>query len=87
MYLCMHTHMHMTKTISLADDAYDALVSVKGDGESFSELARRAAQELARKRLFDPTIKASWTDAEADKIIQDIYKARDESLEPRTPWR
>jgi predicted CopG family antitoxin len=76
----------MTKTISLADDAYEALVSVKGADESFSELARRAAQALARKRLFDPTLKVSWTDEEADKLVRDIYKARDATMEPRTKW-
>lgn len=38
---------HMgTKTISLADDAYEALLAIKRPGESFSDTVRR----LARRR-------------------------------------
>jgi predicted CopG family antitoxin len=81
-----YMHVHMTKTVSLADDAYEALAAVKNPDESFSDLARRAAHELAKSRLFDPTFKVSWTDAEARKLIADIYRARDASLEPRTKW-
>lgn len=44
----------MTKTISLSDDAYDALVGVKRPGESFSEIARRLARLAALEDVFDP---------------------------------
>lgn len=76
----------MTKTISLADDAYAALVAVKREDESFSELARRAAVELSRRRLFDPSIKAIWNDQDAEALIRRIYEGRDDTLEPRVRW-
>lgn len=76
----------MTKTISLADDAYDALVSVKGEDESFSELARRAARELALRRMFDRTLPPLFTKAEGEQMKRNIRKWRDETMEPRHKW-
>lgn len=35
----------MTKTVALADDAYDALARLKAPGESFSDVVRRLAGE------------------------------------------
>ncbi|MFO1533754.1 MAG: antitoxin VapB family protein [Thermoplasmatota archaeon] len=68
----------MTKTVSLADDAYEALARVKRPSESFSELARRAAKELARQHLFDRKRKPIWTDKEEADLVRRIYAARDE---------
>lgn len=31
----------MTKTVGLADDAYERLAALKGEGESFSDVVRR----------------------------------------------
>jgi predicted CopG family antitoxin len=69
----------MTKTISLSDDAYEALVAVRGPGESFSDVARRAAKELARRRLFDEARRPLWTKAEAEALLAGIYADRDAS--------
>lgn len=75
--------MHMTKNISLADDAYEALAAVKREGESFSDVARRAARELARKHLFDRKRPPIWTPAEEAALLKRIYADRDASIEPR----
>ena len=68
----------MTKTISLADDAYEALMRVKRPEESFSELARRAAKELARRHLFSRDRPRLWTDEEEAELLRKIYASRDE---------
>lgn len=75
----------MTKTISLADDAYDALVAVRLPKESFSSLARRAARELARRRLFDSARPPIWTAGEERDLVDAIYSARDASRQSRVP--
>jgi predicted CopG family antitoxin len=72
----------MTKTISLADDAYEALARAKKPGESFSDVARRLAKKEALDRIFDPAFKLEMSDEEADRIIRDIYRARDEGDRP-----
>jgi predicted CopG family antitoxin len=41
----------VTKTIGLADDAYDRLVAVKGEGESFSDVVRRLTGAEALRAL------------------------------------
>ncbi len=73
----------MTKTISLADDAYDALRAAKRPGESFSDVARRAARLLRQQVLFDRSVRVEMTDEEADDLKRRIYADRDASLEPR----
>ena len=74
----------MTKTLSLADDAYEALSLVKRPEESFSDLARRlarlAAQESIFQRTDDPPV---WTDKEAAALKRSLHRARDESRKPR----
>lgn len=74
----------MTKTLSLADDAYEALSLVKRDDESYSDLARRlarlAAQEQVFRRTDEPPV---WSDREAEAIKRALYRARDESRKPR----
>lgn len=86
MYLCMHTHMHMTKTISLADDAYEELSSVRRGDESFSDVARRLARAEKLRRLFDPSRKPLWTEAEAEEMVRKVRAWRDETAEPRYRW-
>lgn len=73
----------MTKTISLADDAYDALAAAKRVGESFSDVARRLARLEARTALFDPLVKVDMTDAEAERWKRDVYEERGRSTTPR----
>lgn len=66
----------MTKTISLADDAYEALVLSKREGESFSDLARRLAAESARQDLWDMDLKLDMTSEDAARRKQAILDAR-----------
>lgn len=74
----------MTKTLSLADDAYEALALVKLPGESLSDLARRLARLAAQERVFRRTSEPSvWRDAEAAALKRALYRARDESRERR----
>lgn len=76
--------MHeMTKTITLADDAYEALLSLKGPGESFSDVTRRLAAEVKRRRLLATA--GAWKDLpiDAERLKRDIRTARDEAREPR----
>ena len=75
----------MTKTISLADDAYEALLDVKRPGESFSDLARRVSKREALDLLLDPDFGLDMTEEEAEERLRRTYKARDESMEPRHP--
>lgn len=74
----------MTKTLSLADDAYEALALVKSPDESFSDLARRLARLAAQAQLFARTDEPPvWTDAQAAALKRELYHARDESRRPR----
>lgn len=73
----------MTKTISLSDDAYDALVTVKRPGESFSDVARRLARFVAQDALFDEALRVPVSDAKAEEWKRSIRKARESSRQPR----
>ncbi len=73
----------MTKTISLADDAYEALKAVRRGGESFSDVARRLARDEALAALWDPTIPAVLSHKEAGELRRRTSKAREESRTPR----
>lgn len=74
----------MTKTLSLADDAYEALSLVKREDESYSELARRLARLAAQEQVFqrsdEPPV---WSEREAQKLKRDTYRDRDDSRLPR----
>ena len=75
----------MTKTLSLADDAYEALSLVKRADESFSELARRLARLAAQDRVFQRTDEPPvWSDREAEALKRTLYRAREDSRKPRT---
>lgn len=76
----------MTKTVSLSDEAYEALSRAKRPGESFSDVAMRLAQLGAQERLFDPDFRVEMTDEEADAWISSVYEARDEDTEPRAEF-
>lgn len=75
----------MTKTLSLADDAYEALSLVKRPEESFSDLARRLARLAAQSQVFarsdEPPV---WSDPQAAALKRELYRARDESRKPRS---
>jgi predicted CopG family antitoxin len=73
----------VTKTISLADEAYEKLFAAKRAGESFSDVTRRLAAQDAKSVLFDRTIRVDISDKEAEEWIRTIRRHRDESLRPR----
>lgn len=70
--MCAYTDL-VTKTISLSDDAYDALAGAKRPGESFSEVARRLARLAALEDVFDPTFRL---DTDPDAWIASVRAAR-----------
>lgn len=73
----------MTKTISLSDDAYQELVALKRRGESFSDLARRAARLLRQERIMEAAGAWKRSGIDGDRILLDILEAREASSEPR----
>jgi len=74
----------VTKTISLSDDAYDALSAAKRPGESFSEVARRLARLAALEDVFDPAFRL---DEDADRWTRDVRAARKEDKRSRRDVR
>lgn len=70
-YACIYTYI-MTKIISLSDDAYDMLKSMKNEGESFSEVVRR----ISHKNVLD--FFGAWPDKkELGKISKELKKERE----------
>ena len=87
LYICAHIHrIHVTKTISLADDAYEALAAVKRPGESFSDVARRLARDAALDEVFGPTFGVDMSDREAKAWKASVVTARERDGKPRVPW-
>lgn len=76
----------MTKTISLSDEAYDALARLKKPGESFSDVALRLSRRASQESILD--LAGSWDMAEdeADAMKRAVYDVRDASLEPRVDF-
>lgn len=77
----------MTKTISLSDDAYEALAALKSPGESFSDVALRLSRERRSSGILE--LAGRWRDRRgaAAAVKADIRRARDESAGPRTGTR
>jgi len=76
----------MTKTISLADDAYEALAALKAPGESFSDVARRLAEAQRRPSILEVAGFLTLTDEEAERFKADVRRWRDEGDEGRPRW-
>lgn len=65
----------MTKCITISDDAYNSLNTLKKDNESFSEVVRR----LTAKKKGEGLLKLAgiWKDnPKMVKIMKEIYKDR-----------
>lgn len=50
-FVFVHKHKVVTKTIGLADDAYDRLAALKREHESFSDVVRRLTGARMLRRL------------------------------------
>lgn len=70
----------MTKTISLSDDAYEALTAAKRGDESFSDVARRLARLAALDDVFDPAFRL---EGDAKAWQDDVRRARDRDRRAR----
>ncbi|MEM2131412.1 MAG: antitoxin VapB family protein [Candidatus Woesearchaeota archaeon] len=67
----------MTKVISLSDDAYELLKSLKDKGESFSEVVRKIANR--KKHLYEFAGILKDQNEEWEKISKIIYEDRKRS--------
>ena len=66
---------YMTKVISLSDEAYHDLKSLKGNNKSFSDIVRELAQKVKRKKLLD--LAGAWNDSpEMNGIFKNIFQER-----------
>lgn len=70
----------MTKTISLSDEAYEALATAKRPGESFSDVARRLARFAALEDVFDPAFRL---EGNADAWAREVRAARKQDRRPQ----
>lgn len=59
------------RTVSLSEDAYDRLASMRKPGESFSDVVRR----LTRGRSITE-LSGLWTKAEAESVSKAMAEAR-----------
>ncbi|MBI4438831.1 antitoxin VapB family protein [Candidatus Woesearchaeota archaeon] len=69
--------MHlMTKVISLSDEAYTCLKSLKKEGESFSDVVNRIASTEKKKSLLELAGKWPGGNQELETIKRTIYEDR-----------
>lgn len=69
----------MTKSISISDNAYGDLLSIKREGESFSEVILRVAGKEKKKSLLE--FAGTWVGSkdETDVIFKAIFNERHKS--------
>ena len=77
----MHAYIYfMTKVISLSDEAYNDLKSLKGHDKSFSDIVRELTRKIKRKKLLD--LAGAWADSpEMDSIFENIFEERHKTKE------
>lgn len=65
----------MTKCITLSDDAYNSLKSLKNDEESFSDIVRKLAVKKKSEMIL--SLAGIWKDnSRVSNIMKEIYKDR-----------
>ena len=81
MFIYIHAYMQfMTKVISLSDEAYHDLKSLKGHDKSFSEVVRELTRKIKRKKLLD--LAGAWNDSpEMERIFKNIFEERHKTKE------
>jgi len=62
------------KTITISEEAYNMLASLKGEGESFTEVIKRAVGDLRRKSLSSFAGKWAGSPEELDSILTGIKR-------------
>lgn len=76
---------YMTKVISLSDEAYNDLKSLKGNEKSFSDVVRELAYKAKRKKIME--LAGAWKDApEMDAIFKKIFEERHKKSERRVKF-
>jgi len=62
------------KTITISEEAYEMLASLKGEGESFTEVIKRTVRKLREKPL--SSFAGKWTGSpdELDAILTGIER-------------
>ncbi|TFF97867.1 MAG: antitoxin [Promethearchaeota archaeon] len=71
------------KTVSLSEEAYNALKSIKKEGETFNDLILRLVQKPDQKEIL--SLAGTWqgSDEEAEKILEIIYENREKTKSSR----
>ena len=82
MHVCMHI---MTKVISLSDEAYNDLKSLKANDKSFSDVVRELANKSKKEKMME--LVGAWKDApEMDIIFKKIFDKRHKKSERRVKF-
>ena len=71
----MHIAFLMTKVISLSENAYETLKSMKRPGESFSDVVIRVASKEKKKSILE--FAGTWNGDDADEVLAQIMKDRE----------
>lgn len=72
----MHTYMYiMTKVISLSDEAYNDLKSLKAQDESFSDIVKALASTAKKEKILE--LAGAWSStSEMNGIFKNIMNER-----------
>lgn len=71
------------KIVSLSEEAYNALKSIKREEESFNDLILRLVQKPDQKEIL--SLAGTWqgSDEETEKILEIIYENREKTKSSR----
>ncbi len=69
-------HICMTRVISLSDEAYTTLKSMKKEGESFSKVVNRITESTKKRDIMEFAGKWVGSKEETDRIFKEIYESR-----------
>ena len=76
-FIYMHVCIYfMTRVISISDSAYEELVSLKENNESFSKVVLKLASKEKKKSILEFAGKWNGSNEELDSIFKKILKER-----------